>query len=53
LGSGKQIRSIELLGSESHLTFEQSADGLHVHLPEQAAGKYAYAMRIDFTSPGK
>jgi len=53
LGSGKQIHSIQLLGSESHLTFEQGADGLHVHLPAQAAGKYAYAMRIDFASPGK
>lgn len=51
LGNGKQIHSIQLLGSEGNLPFEQLADGLHVRLPEQAAGKYAYAIRIDFVSP--
>jgi alpha-L-fucosidase len=53
LGNGKQIHSLQLLGSDGHLTFEQHADGLHVRLPEQAPGKYAYAIRIDFASSGK
>ena len=44
---GNQVRSIQLLGSDGNLSFEQRADGLHVHLPEKPAGKYAYALRID------
>ena len=48
LGDGKQIQSIKLLGSEANLSFEQLADRLRIHLPEQPAGKYAYALRIDF-----
>lgn len=48
LGDGKQINSIKLLGSEANISFQQLADGLHFHLPEQPAGKYAYALRIDF-----
>jgi alpha-L-fucosidase len=53
LGKGRQIHSMQLLGSEGNLHFEQLADGLHVHLPEQAAGKYAYALRIDFAGADK
>jgi alpha-L-fucosidase len=53
LGNGKQIHSIQLLGSEGNLPFEQLADGLHVRLPEQPASKYAYAIRIDFQSTDK
>jgi alpha-L-fucosidase len=41
-----KISSIELLGSNAKLEFEQSADGLHIHLPEQNPGKYAYSFRI-------
>jgi alpha-L-fucosidase len=53
LDNGKQIHSIQLLGSEGNLPFEQLADGLHVRLPEQPASKYAYAIRIDFQSTDK
>ena len=50
LGEGKQIQSVKLLGSEANLSFEQVADGLRIHLPEETAGKYAYAFRIDFAT---
>jgi len=35
-----------LLGSAGKLTFEQKTDGLHIQLPAQSPGKYAYAFRI-------
>jgi alpha-L-fucosidase len=50
LGDGKQIHSIQLLGSEANLQFEQLAEGLRVRLPEQPVGKYAYTLRIAFAS---
>ncbi|HYM78669.1 MAG TPA: alpha-L-fucosidase [Candidatus Dormibacteraeota bacterium] len=43
---GAKIRSVDLLGSESKLTFDQRDDGLHIQLPEHSPGKYAYAFRI-------
>ncbi len=51
LGAQKQIQSIQLLGSAGTLSFEERPDGLHVRLPEQPVGKYAYAIRIEFVSP--
>jgi alpha-L-fucosidase len=47
VGSQK-IAAVALLGSDANLQFQQQADGLHVHLPAQAPGKYAYAFRIVF-----
>ena len=47
LGSGK-VRSVELLGSDAKLQFEQRADGLHVQLPTEPPAKYAYALRMTF-----
>ena len=47
LGYSK-ISSVTLLGSDSKLAFEQQDDGLHIHLPEQNPGKYAYSFRIQF-----
>ena len=44
----KSIQSISLLGSPGQLTFEQKSDGLHIKLPAQDPGKYAYAYKIDF-----
>ena len=54
LGSGvgtRNIASIELLGatggnSGQRLTFTQQADGLHIHVPSQPVGEYAYVYRI-------
>ena len=44
----EHVRSVILVGSEAKLQFEQRADGLRVRLPDQAPGKYAYALRIRF-----
>ncbi len=54
LGSGvgtRAIASVELLGatngnSGQQLTFAQQQDGLHIHVPSQPVGEYAYAYRI-------
>ena len=41
-----KIASVALLGPNSKLEFEQLDDGLHIHLPGQNPGKYAYSFRI-------
>jgi alpha-L-fucosidase len=45
---GQKIESVRLLGFDAKLQFQQQADGLHIHLPAQDPGKYAYAFRIRF-----
>jgi alpha-L-fucosidase len=42
------VVSITLLGSDAQLEFQQKPDGLHIELPAQPPGKYAYAYRIIF-----
>lgn len=42
------VKSVNLLGSERSIRFEQRTDGLHLHLPAQGASKYAAAFRIRF-----
>jgi alpha-L-fucosidase len=42
------VETVSLLGSKDKLQFEQKPDGLHIQLPAQAPGKYAYAYRIGF-----
>jgi alpha-L-fucosidase len=42
------VESVSLLGSGAKLNFQQKPDGLHIELPAQAPGKYAYAYRITF-----
>ena len=44
----RNVESVELLGAGTKLAFEQKPDGLHLHLPDSAPGKYAYAYRIRF-----
>jgi alpha-L-fucosidase len=46
---GQQIASVALLGSAEKPSFQQQPDGLHIHLPAQARGKYAFAFRIEFS----
>ena len=46
----KDVASVELLGSEVKLTFQQKPDGLHIQVPENAPGKYAYVFRIHFAA---
>lgn len=45
----KNVESLDLLGSDSKLQFDQRPDGLHIKIPKSAPGKYAYAFRIRFT----
>ncbi len=42
------VRSVNLLGSDAQIQFEQRPEGLHVLLPVQPPAKYAYALRIEF-----
>jgi alpha-L-fucosidase len=42
----REVASVELLGSTAPLTFQQKPDGLHIHVPEEPVGQYAYAYRI-------
>jgi alpha-L-fucosidase len=44
----EDIASVELIGTDAKPSFEQLPDGLHVRIPEQAPGNYAYAFRIRF-----
>jgi alpha-L-fucosidase len=49
--AGEQaVQSVELLGWDRKLAFQQSPEGLRIHLPENAPGKYAYTFRIRFRS---
>jgi len=45
---GQKIEGVALLGSDAKLQFRQQLDGLHIQLPAQAPGKYAYAFRVFF-----
>ena len=44
--SSQKIASVALLGSDGKLPFQQQPDGLHIQLPLQSPGKYAYAFRV-------
>lgn len=40
------IQSVELLGSDAKVAYEQQADGLHITAPAKPAGEAAYVYRI-------
>jgi alpha-L-fucosidase len=44
----RKVSSVNLLETSAELTFVQQADGLHIHLPAEAPGKYAFVYRISF-----
>src|SRR5579872_4887625 len=44
----ERVRSVELLGSNAKVQFDQRTDGLHVRLPAEEPAKYAYALRLTF-----
>ena len=48
---GRQIQSVQLLGSQAPLTYNVRADGLHVMMPAKPAVSYAYAFRIALDGP--
>jgi hypothetical protein len=50
---GQKIESVVLLGSDAKIQPRQEADGLHLQLSAQAAGKYAYAFRVLFDSAAR
>ena len=45
--AGNVIESVRLLGYQAPLRHERKPDGVHVHLPGAAPGKYAYCLRFD------
>ena len=45
-GSGFKVASVALLGSDASIHFTQQNDGLHLDLPAQAPGNYAYSFKI-------
>jgi alpha-L-fucosidase len=45
--SGRKITAVSLLGHSAPLHYELKADGLHIQLPAQAPGKYAYSFKIN------
>ncbi len=49
--SGQNIVSISLLGQGSPLTYQLKSDGLHIQLPPQKVGSYAYSFKIEFQKP--
>lgn len=46
----ENVQSVELLGSDAAISFQQTQDGLKLVLPDHAPGKYAYVFRIRFAS---
>jgi len=49
---GEPVASVDLLGGDPSLHFQQRGDGLHVHLPAEPPAKYAYALRVKFEHAG-
>ena len=42
------VESVELIGATGKLQFKAQDDGLHLQLPAQAPGKFAYVYKIQF-----
>jgi alpha-L-fucosidase len=45
-----KVQSVELLGSDAKLSFQQGADGLHISVLTGVPGKYAFTYRIQFAT---
>ena len=46
--SMEKVTSVALLGAPGELKFRQQEDGLHVFLPRENPGKFAYVYKIEF-----
>jgi alpha-L-fucosidase len=46
LGS-KKIQSVSLLGSDAKLDWQQLGDGLHISMPAQLGGRYAWVFKVE------
>jgi len=44
---GDHVHAVSLLGDGRKVNWQQKADGLHLNLPAQRVGEYAYVFRID------
>jgi alpha-L-fucosidase len=44
------VQSVQMLGSDNKLAFEQKQDGLHIKLPNKPSEQPAYAFRIVFAA---
>lgn len=44
--TGQKIDSVSLVGYSPSLHYEQRPDGLHIQVPTQAPGKYAYCFKV-------
>jgi alpha-L-fucosidase len=44
--SGKNIEKVSLVGSASVLEYSQQTDGLHIRVPAQPPGRYAYCFKV-------
>jgi alpha-L-fucosidase len=44
----RPIQAVSLLGSAEAVSFAQKDDGLHIKVPAQGTGKYAFAYKIEF-----
>lgn len=44
--SGRKIAAVTLLGDPAPLPYQQKAGGLHIQLPAEPPGKYAYSFKI-------
>jgi len=45
-----RIASVEVLATGAKLSFEQRSDGLHIQLPSQKPGDYAFVFKIGFSA---
>ena len=41
-----KVKTVSLLGSDATIHFSQQADGLHLELPANAPGHYAYSLKL-------
>jgi alpha-L-fucosidase len=44
--AAQKITAVSLVGYGSPVHYEQRADGLHIQVPAQAPGKYAYCFKV-------
>jgi alpha-L-fucosidase len=49
----QEVESVALLGSDAKIQARQEADGLHLQLPAQPPGKYAYVFRVLFDNAAR
>ena len=49
----QKVESVALLGSDAKIQARQEDDGLHLQLPAQAPGKYAYVFRVLFENAAR